>query len=158
MTLGDIEFFNITRNLSKDFLHDNSEFSLEENKKWFLEKKPDFYIIYNDLEKIGYFRTSNLSIKNKNIFIGADLHPNFRGNGYAYQAYKIFIPYIFEKYDLHKISLEVLNTNNVAFNLYKKLGFLYEGTKREEIFRNNLYIDSIIMSIIKEEYYQKNHA
>ncbi len=70
----------------------------------------------------------------------------------AYESYCKFIPFIFEKYDLNKITLEVLSTNLVAKNLYKKLGFIWEGTKRKEIYKNGLYIDSEIMSMLREEY------
>ena len=63
-----------------------------------------------------------------------------------------FIPHLFEKLDLHKISLEVLATNNRAINLYKKVGFKEEGTKREEILKKDQWVDSIIMSILKPEW------
>jgi RimJ/RimL family protein N-acetyltransferase len=50
--------------------------------------------------------------------------------------------------------LEVLSTNTRAYNLYKKIGFFEEGIKREEIFRNGIFIDSIIMAILKKEWKQ----
>ena len=152
MELEDVEFFNETRNLSKEMLHNNEAYSLEESKSWFAEQNPMFYVIYYNSDKIGYFRTSNFSKKNKNIYIGADLHPDFRGKGFAFLAYKKFIDYLFETLDLNKISLEVLSINKIAYNLYKKLGFIEEGIKRQEIKRENEYIDSIIMSILKKEW------
>jgi RimJ/RimL family protein N-acetyltransferase len=74
--------------------------------------------------------------------------------GLAYKAYISFIPFIINKYNLNKVSLEVLETNTVAFNLYKKIGFITEGVKREEAFRNGIYINSILMSILKKEWYK----
>jgi RimJ/RimL family protein N-acetyltransferase len=53
---------------------------------------------------------------------------------------------------LNKISLEVLSNNIIALNLYKKLGFVTEGIKRQEVYKNNQWVDSIIMSILKNEY------
>lgn len=151
--LDDIKFFNEVRNLSRDMLHDNSFYSLQESEEWYLKNKPAFYMIHEDsIGKIGYFRTSNFSIKNKNIYVGADLHPSFRGKGYSYEAYKKFISFLFEKHDLHKISLEVLESNKIAFNLYNKIGFKVEGIKRDEILRDNKFINSIVMSILKKEW------
>jgi RimJ/RimL family protein N-acetyltransferase len=39
--------------------------------------------------------------------------------------------------------------------LYKKLGFVQEGTKRKEIYKNGVYIDSEIMSMLRDEYEKK---
>ena len=47
----------------------------------------------------------------------------------------------------------MLSTNSRAYNLYKKLGFIQEGIKRQEVFKQDQFIDSIIMSILKTEYY-----
>jgi RimJ/RimL family protein N-acetyltransferase len=104
-----------------------------------------------DGEKVGYFRTSNYSSKNKNIYVGADLHKNFRGKGIAYESYCKFIPMLFEKMDLHKISLEVLESNQRGINLYKKLGFKIEGIKRDEVYKNGAWVNSIMMSIFRNE-------
>ena len=109
-------------------------------------------LITLDDERIGYFRLSNYSDVNKNIYIGADISPKFKGKGLGKLSYEKFIPFLFESYDLNKISLEVLSNNIIALNLYKKLGFVTEGVKRQEVYKNNQWIDSIIMSILKNEY------
>jgi len=80
-----------------------------------------------------------------------DIHKNFRGKGLAYESYCKFIPYLIETYDLHKVSLEMLGTNHRAYNLYLKLGFFTEGIKRQEVFKNGNYVDSIVMSILRSE-------
>jgi RimJ/RimL family protein N-acetyltransferase len=152
MLKEDIRFFLGIRNECYEYLHDNRIFSLEECYDWFDKTNPDFYIINYKNQDIGYFRTSNYSEKNKNIYLGCDIHKDWRGKGLSYKAYVEFINYLFNEYDLNKITLEVLNNNTKAFNLYKKIGFVEEGKKREEIFRDDKYIDSIIMSILKKEW------
>lgn len=149
----DLAFLNETRNLvSEEFLHDSRKFTYKETLNWFDRSKPDYRIIWIENVRIGYFRVSNYSKINKNLYIGADIHPEFQGKGYSKESYKIFIPQIFEEYDLHKISLEVLSTNKRAINLYLKLGFRREGIKRDEVFKGNKYVDSIIMSVLKNEW------
>jgi RimJ/RimL family protein N-acetyltransferase len=150
---NDLEFLNNVRNTTaKDYLHDSRTFTLEETISWFEKTKPDFWIIWEDNERIGYFRLSNYSETNKNIYIGADIQGNYRGKGLGYKSYIKFMPKLFE--DLHKISLEVLSTNENAIKLYEKLGFIKEGTKRDEILKNGKWVDSIIMSIKKDEFYE----
>jgi len=149
----DIPFLNGIRNeCAEDYLHDSRTFSVDETYKWFDKNNPEYYVIEYDTCKIGYFRTSNYSIANHNIYIGADLHRDWRGKGLAYKAYRVFIPFLFDKHSLNKISLEVLSTNIVAKNLYRKLGFVFEGTKREEVHKKDRYVDSEVWSILKKEY------
>jgi diamine N-acetyltransferase len=154
----DLKFLNEVRNsFAENFLHDSRIFTLRETESWFEETKPDYWIILREDERIGYFRLSNYSKTNKNIYIGADLHEKFHGKGYALEAYKKFMVFLFEEYDLHKISLEVLAKNHKALHLYKKIGFVTEGTKRQEVLKGNEFIDSIIMSILKKEFYNDNN-
>ena len=153
LTLDDLPFLTEVRNeYALEYLHDSRIFTLEETIDWFKKTNPMFWVIWYNNERIGYFRTSNYLPENKNIYIGADLHKDFCGKGLAYDSYVRFIQLIFEIYDLHKISLEVLSTNQRAINLYKKLGFKIEGVKREEVLKNGIWIDSILMSILKDEY------
>jgi RimJ/RimL family protein N-acetyltransferase len=154
MTYEDLEFFLEVRNsCAPEYLHDSRLFDFDSAYVWWFNgAKKEYYIIEYDGVKIGYFRTSNYSEDNKNIYIGADLHSDWRGMGLSYVAYLQFIPFMFESLKLHKISLEVLSTNTRAINLYKKLGFVEEGRKREEVLKNGIYVDSVIMSILKDEY------
>ena len=157
MQENDLIFFNSIRNeCSNEFLHDSRVFTIEDSKKWFIDCSPKYYIINYDGNDIGYFRTSNYSKINKNIYVGCDLHKDWRGKGISYLAYLEFIPTLFENLNLHKISLEVLSINVVAYNLYKKIGFVYEGCKRDEVLKKDQWVDSIIMSIKKEEYFNKH--
>lgn len=152
MTEDDIPFMNEVRNeCCGEFLHNSKKFSLGQSLEWFKSTSPLFWIIIYNEEKIGYFRTSNYSKENRNIYIGADLHKDYRGKGLAYESYKKFIPFLLQELNLHKISLEVLETNTRAINLYNKLGFTTEGIKRDDVYKNGEWINSIIMSLLNEE-------
>lgn len=152
MTKDHIPFFTSVRNeCAVEYLHNSNTFSVQQVCQWFDKNKPDYYIILHEKSPIGYFRVSQHSEENRNLYIGADLHKDFHGKGLAYESYCKFIPFIMKKYNLHKVSLEVLGTNQRAYNLYFKLGFVQEGIKRQEVLKCKKYIDSIIMSILKEE-------
>jgi RimJ/RimL family protein N-acetyltransferase len=155
--IEDIEQINQIRNDSSEWLHDNTKFTLSQTLEWFNKNKPDWWSIVDDDNSavIGYFRLSNWSSKNKNIYIGADIRPDFRGKGLGYRAYLSFMKFLFIERDLHKITLEVIESNNRAHGLYKKLGFIEEGKKRQEVERGDIWEDSIIMSILKYEFFEK---
>ena len=86
-----------------------------------------------------------------NIYIGADIAPEYTGKGLGYLSYQSFLPYLFDEYGLNKVSLEVLSTNERAIHLYEKIGFVREGVKRQDVVKKGLYVDSIIMSILRSE-------
>lgn len=117
---NDLEFLVEVRNECRHFLHNATEFSLEECKDWFKRTNPRFYVIENDKTRIGYFRTSEW--QQDSCWVGGDLHKDYRGKGLMKAAYFE----LFEKLkhlNVKTVFLSVLSFNEVAFNLYKKLGF-----------------------------------
>ena len=144
----DLSKFLEIRNKSKEFLHNDCEFTIDQATNWFKNKKPLFYTIKLGQKMIGYFRTSNL--ENDSIYIGCDIDPLFRGYKLGQIAYQQFLPIIYDKFNLTNIKLEVLSTNSRAIHLYNKLGFIKIGVSPEKIIRNGLEIESIIMQHIKK--------
>lgn len=148
----DLPFLNEVRNeCAEKYLHDSRKFTIDQTVEWFYRTEPNYYIILLGEDKIGYFRLTNYSEVNKNIYIGADLRADVRSKKLGFLAYSKFIPYLFESLNLNKITLEVLSTNEIAIKLYRKLGFTIEGVKRQEVLKNGIFVDSIIMSLLKSE-------
>lgn len=127
MTNDDLEFFHSVRSESYMFLHDNTNYSLEENIKWFEGLEDPFFIVSIDnnepnvYEPIGYFRTSNWV--DDSLYIGMDIHPDYRGLKLAVPAYIRFMDKLKNDYSINKVYLEVLSSNRRAINIYNKLGF-----------------------------------
>jgi diamine N-acetyltransferase len=152
LEIGDLDFLMEIRNgYAADFLHDSRTFDLAQTCEWFIKTQPDYWIISLEERRVGYFRLSNHSETNRNIYVGADIHPDFQGKGIATKAYREFLPFLFQEYDLNKISLEVLASNEKAIHLYEKLGFVYEGKKRQEVLKGKAFVDSIVMSMLRSE-------
>ena len=129
LTESDLEFLLEVRNDSttRNNLEDNSVFTLEQCKVWFLSTNPKWYIIQNKGINIGYIRTNGNEI-------GCDIHPNYRRNGYAREAYNIILK------EMDTASLWVFE-DNFAKKLYSELGFKING--QERIIRNRKYIKMI---------------
>lgn len=147
---------NKIRNQSSEYLHDDRTFTLEQTVDWLRNTNPDWYAIEYKGEMVGYFRISNYSDVNKNLYIGADIEESMRGMGIGHDSYLIMMEKLFKERKLNKITLEVLDSNKRAHTLYIKLGFIEEGRKRQEIYRNGEWIDSIIMSITRKEFISKH--
>lgn len=138
MVESDLPFFSEVRNeCAIEFLHDSRLFTLQQTLEWFQTTNPNYYIIEYNNEKIGYFRTSNYNPEENSIYIGCDIHVDYRGKGLAYESYLKFIPFIRKEVNVSTINLEVLSTNIRAKKLYEKLGFVFYPEKSEIILKNN---------------------
>jgi len=75
----------------------------------------------------------------------------YRKGGYGSDSLRTLIKYGFEDLNLNKIWCEVYD-NNESIHLYKYLGFVTEGTLRQNYFNEGRYWDSHVLSMLKEEY------
>ena len=121
MTESDLVWFLGIRNQVRRMLHNPKQFTLNECVDWFKDAQSTYWLIEFNGIRIGYFRTEEIS--DDKIMIGADIDPNFQGNGYGYQSYIEFFEQILKPKGIKELELRVLKINIVAFNLYIKLGF-----------------------------------
>lgn len=81
---------------------------------------------------------------------------SFWGKGYGTEATKLIVEYAFDKLNLNQVHLGVNAEDERANKCYKNAGFLFEGTKRESVYRNGRYYDLNLYSILRSEYYGKH--
>jgi len=74
------------------------------------------------------------------------------GKGYGTEATRLAVEYAFEHLNLRKVSLGVVTTNIAAVKTYEKLGFVTEGTKRQEVLMCGKLEDVFWMGLLKNEY------
>lgn len=129
LTIWDLPFLLDVRNneTTRVNLENNSVFILEQCTNWFLDTKPNWYIIEINDDRIGYIRTNGNEV-------GMDIHPRYRRLGYARQAYKLYLE------NKNDASLWVF-VDNFAKTLYTELGFIETGNLK--IVRNRKYIEML---------------
>jgi len=118
------------------------------------DSRKQYHIIASDkfVYPVGLARMDEIDHQNRSIRIGADIAKEFRGQGLGTQTYNLLLRYCFDFLNMHRVWLAVMNTNAIALGLYKKMGFREEGRQRDAIFRNGIYNDYILMSILEDEY------
>jgi len=141
-----LPFLIEVRNECRGFLHNDRAFSLTEAVAWFRAERPDFYLIRYRGETIGYFRLSRWRPAERSIYVGADLHRDFRGRGLAKAAYQVFLPWLKAERQIEVAELEVLSHNTIAIRLYQTLGFEETARKKGVTSRDGRSIDSIVMA------------
>ncbi|MCI8428344.1 MAG: GNAT family N-acetyltransferase [Lachnospira sp.] len=87
------------------------------------------------------------------IMIG---NKNKQGKGVGTFAVLAMLYHAFNNLNLQRVELMVLEDNIIARNLYEKVGFVHEGTKRNARYKNGKFVNMLIYSILKDEYIMKH--
>ncbi|WP_370541814.1 GNAT family N-acetyltransferase [Alicyclobacillus sp. SO9] len=95
--------------------------------------------------------------KNRSGNFRIAINTQLAGRGYGTEATAIMLEYGFGILNLHRIDLDVYSINERAIHVYEKVGFKREGVLRDAHYYNNTYYDTIIMSILEDEY-RSGHA
>lgn len=130
----------------------------QKQKQWFEKTCADptkMYFVFKESglidDKIGYVRFTDIDYINRSVCVGGDIHSKYRGKGYSKDMYKLIFDTVFNKMNMNKCYLWVLETNKRAIHIYNKLGFKENGRSREAIFKHGQYQDYIYMDILKKE-------
>lgn len=75
-----------------------------------------------------------------------------RGKGYGTEATRLLLDFAFKDLNLHRVHLHVLANNEAARRMYKKLGFVEEGILRKAGHIDGVYVDIVVMGILRDEY------
>lgn len=122
------------------------------------EDRVDYAIVLKDNPEtmVGEAVLNNFDFENKSAnFRIALVNQKYFGKGYGSQATKLIIKHGFEVLDLHRIELEVFDFNPRAIHVYKKVGFVQEGIKRDVLLWDGQYQSAIVMSMLQSEYLER---
>lgn len=106
-----------------------------------------FIILYEN-NVVGFISLTNINHKNGTSELGLYLgEKNYLGKGIAKKSLNILMDYAKNTLNLRKISLNVLDDNDAAIHLYKKVNFVECGLKREERYINGTYKNLLLMEV-----------
>ncbi len=80
------------------------------------------------------------------------VEPEERGNGYATEAVRIVVDYLFLNGDLVRIQAETDPRNKASVRVLEKNGFTLECVKRKSSFCKGIWRDSALYSLLREEW------
>ena len=75
----------------------------------------------------------------------------YRRKGYATMALKCLIDYCFSTLMLHQLHCGILSNNGESIDLFKKVGFIQSGIKKEWIRSSDGYMDEYIFQMINPD-------
>lgn len=101
---------------------------------------------------VGFTKFYNIDFVNKNCVLGADIHKDFRGKGFAKFMWSEMLKQCFQTWRLHRVSLSTAEYNVVGRHVYKNLGFKEEGRLSQSLYRDGKYYDQICMCLFQHEW------
>lgn len=81
---------------------------------------------------------------------GMGVDERFQGRGVGTAFMTVLMDLADNWYNLHRLELEVYCDNAPAVHLYKKFGFVIEGTHRDYAFRDGRFVDAHSMARLRD--------
>ena len=102
---------------------------------------------------IGSLAFTNIDWRNRSSEFGIMIGEKSCWNqGYGTEAVRLLLKHGFYTLNLNRIFLHVFENNPRAIRAYEKAGFVHEGRLRQAEFKDGRYIDTLVMSILIDEY------
>ena len=145
----------VTRYLQSG-LFPNSKEKMRDNYKQYVSGNGQLFLAIIDKKNkkhIGNIKLGPINWVHRfsefGILIG---EKKYWGKGFGYEATRLLLDHAFDKLNIHRIRLGVVDENKSAIRSYLKLGFKIEGKAREQFFIDGKYRDVIYMGVLEDEY------
>jgi RimJ/RimL family protein N-acetyltransferase len=86
------------------------------------------------------------------------LHPDYRGNGRAREAVELLVGYAFDELRLHRVVADAYADNDRSRRILDAVGFVHEGTGREDDFLGGEYVDTVYYGLLVDEWRERGDA
>lgn len=135
-------------------------------ERWFEDHygdKTNFRFVIETAEDgpVGIATLIDIDWKNRRAGQGIKLaSKEYRSKGIGTDAVMAIMRYAFDELGLNRLDSSWLEDNNVSRAMYKKLGWVEEGVKRQYIYKQGRYKDLVVGGILASEYYdlvRKSH-
>lgn len=140
--------------------HPNPETTINIFKKWIEEYEDNrtfrwIVELKGTHELIGTIDVSKKFIDYGTCEIGYCYGDKYWNNGYATEALKTVIKYLFEECDADIINARFMENNPASGKVMQKAGLIYEGRVRSRVIdKDGIRNDLLNYSITKDEYYK----
>ncbi|TDW18251.1 GNAT family N-acetyltransferase [Kribbella kalugense] len=123
------------------------------------EDRPDYMVAVtrpDDDHVIGFARIAPSGPWGAKLgyAIGAD----HWGRGFATDAARVLLRFAFTTLERHRVTAAIGPENEASIAVVKRLGFTYEGHLRDHVFTNGAWRDSLLYSLLADEYSPGSHS
>lgn len=153
MERGDLDWVRKERNRPecRDWFRQDHPITVEEQQKWFDTTDMKSFVISENCSLVGVVSLSHLDFSARKCEFSIMVVPEHRGKGYGRKALKDLLNHAFNDLNMRQVYSDVFDYNP-ALPLYDAIGFKRYGTLPNWYYKNGKYINSVIISISKDDY------
>ena len=101
---------------------------------------------------IGWLVLREILWQARHCSFAIGLDPALRGHGYGTDATRLALRYAFLELNLNRVGLDVTTYNEAGIRAYSKVGFIHEGRLRALVYRDGVYYDALVMSMLRSDW------
>ena len=145
---NDSKFQKISSSILPFSKHYLEKYIMESNLDIFLEKQFRFVISIENNNPIGLIDLFDFDPINHRAGIGIVIINTHRKKGYALESVKLIEDISKKDLQIHQLYVSVGVDNKSSLNLFKKLGYLEIGVKKDWNYINGQYMDELLFQKI----------
>lgn len=130
--------------------------TLEQHLAWWestrIDPKQLRLIFTVDNQPVGFTKFYNIDRVNRNVVLGADIHKDHRGKGYAKNMWAMMLNVSVFSLQMYRMSLTTAEYNAIGQRVYRGLGFKEEGRLVKSLYRDGEFHDQLCMYILADEW------
>lgn len=133
---------------------DPTPITFESHMNWWRSRgRNEEYLLFcvNDVP-VGITKFRPIDRVNRNVVLGADIHADHRGKGYAKHMWAKMLDHAFDNLGMWRASLITAEFNEKAIHIYRKLGFVEEGRHIDLLLREGKFHDAVCMYMLAKDW------
>ncbi|WP_426235872.1 UDP-4-amino-4,6-dideoxy-N-acetyl-beta-L-altrosamine N-acetyltransferase [Pseudomonas sp. TWP3-2] len=146
----------------RKYMYTSHEISEQEHANWLSSLKGNarqqvFVVLKDDLG-VGVVALNAINAQHKSADWAFYLDVNLQGKGLGSVIEFWMLDYAFDVVGLEKLNCEVLASNSAVVKMHQKFGFEVEGVRRQNVVKDGVRIDVVLLGITKSEWLEKRPA
>lgn len=109
-------------------------------------------LVWDGSDRLGDVSLAPIDERRGWANLGYWIHPDHQGRGYATEAARMVLTHGFDELRLHRISATIVGENDASKRVVEKLGFVHEGTKRDDAYLDGEYVDREVYAALSDEW------
>lgn len=114
--------------------------------------------IFHQGHIVGCVGLNQIDWRNKRTDIGYWLAKDHMGHGVMTAACKVLIDYAFVELKLNRVEIRAATENSKSRAIPERLEFVEEGVIRQAEWLYDHYVDHVVYSMLKEEWYERDRS
>lgn len=146
----------------RKYMYTSHEISEQEHADWLTSlhgnPRQQVFVVIKDEQAVGVVSLNAINVLQKTADWAFYLDVGLQGKGLGSVVEFWMLDYAFDVAGLEKLNCEVLSMNSAVVKMHQKFGFEVEGVRRQNVVKDGVRIDVVLLGITKPEWQSRRPA